>query len=50
MAETGAAAILEQSTVLLSADAIDVTDLAITRIDTILGEGLDAREPDSNQP
>ncbi len=50
MAETGAAAILEQSTVLLSADSIDVTDLAIARIDAILGEGLDEDAPDSNQP
>ncbi len=50
MAETGAAAILEQSTVLLSADSIDVTDLAIARIDAILGEGLDENAPDSNQP
>ena len=50
MAETGAAAILEQSTVLLSADSIDVTDLAIARIDAILGEGLGEDAPDSNQP
>ena len=50
MAETGAAAILEQSTVLLSADSIDVTDLAIARIDAILGEGLDENAPDRNQP
>jgi len=50
MAETGAAAILEQSTVLLSADSIDVTDLAIARIDAILGEGIDEDAPDSNQP
>ncbi len=50
MSETGAAAILEQSTVLLSADSIDVTDLAIARIDAILGEGLDENAPDSNQP
>lgn len=39
MTETGAAAILEQSSVLLSAEAIDVTDLAISRIDAALGEG-----------
>lgn len=39
MVETGAAAILEQSSVLMSADAIDVTDLAIARIDASLGEG-----------
>lgn len=39
MTETGAAAILEQSSVLLSAEAIDVTDLAVSRLDASLGEG-----------
>ena len=50
MTETGAAAILEQSTVLLSAEAIDVTDLAIARVDAILGEGDDAEASETNQP
>lgn len=36
MAESGAAVILEQSMVFLSADSVDVTDLALSRIDTIL--------------
>ena len=39
MREAGAAVILERSTVFLSANISDVTDLAITRIDAILGEG-----------
>lgn len=39
MLETGAGAILDHSTVFLSADAVDITDLAITRINTVLGDG-----------
>ena len=39
MRETGAGAILEQSTVFLSADSADITDLAISRIDAVLGDG-----------
>lgn len=39
MREAGAAVILERSNVFLSANISDVTDLAITRIDAILGEG-----------
>lgn len=39
MRETGAAVILEQRTVFISANAIDVTNEAITRIDAVLGEG-----------
>lgn len=44
MRETGAGAILEQSTVFLSADAADITDLAISRIDVILGDGASVDE------
>jgi len=50
MTETGAAAILEQSTVLLSAEAIDVTDLAIARVDAILGEGTEPDGSEGGQP
>jgi len=39
MGETGASAILDQSSVFLSSDAADVTDLAISRIDAVLGDG-----------
>lgn len=39
MRESGAGAILEKSTVLLSADAADITQLAIQRVDAILGDG-----------
>lgn len=44
MRETGADAILEHSTVFLSADAADITDLAISRIDTVLGDGASVDE------
>ncbi|MHA6324050.1 OmpH/Skp family outer membrane protein [Roseivivax sp. CAU 1753] len=37
--EAGAALILERSTVLLSANATDITDLAITRVDARIGDG-----------
>ncbi|WP_240931966.1 OmpH family outer membrane protein [Parasedimentitalea denitrificans] len=39
LGETGAGAILDQSSVFLSSDAADVTDLAISRIDAVLGDG-----------
>lgn len=39
MREVGAAVILEKGSVLLSASSIDVTDLAIARINAIFGEG-----------
>lgn len=44
MRETGAGAILEHSTVFLSADAADITDLAISRIDAVLGDGAPVDE------
>lgn len=37
--ETGAGAMLDHSSVFLSAGAADVTDLAISRIDAVLGDG-----------
>ncbi|MEP2715399.1 OmpH family outer membrane protein [Pseudophaeobacter sp.] len=47
MRETGTGAILDHSTVFLSADAVDITDLAIARIDAVLGDGLSqAESPD----
>lgn len=39
MREVGAAVILERDTVLLSASSIDVTDLAIARVNEMFGEG-----------
>ncbi|MFW8634560.1 OmpH family outer membrane protein [Cribrihabitans pelagius] len=39
MRETGAGAILEHSSVFLSADSADITSLAIARIDAVLGDG-----------
>jgi len=44
MGETGAGAILDQSSVFLSSDAADVTDLAISRIDAVLGDGAQLDE------
>ncbi len=41
MRETGAAVILERRSVFLSANAIDITDAAIARIDTALGDGAE---------
>lgn len=39
MREAGAAVILERSSVFLSANATDVTDLAISRVNEVLGDG-----------
>ena len=44
LAETGAGAILDHSSVFLSAEAADITGLAIERIDAVLGDGADAGE------
>ncbi|MFS4583230.1 OmpH family outer membrane protein [Phaeobacter sp. C3_T13_0] len=41
MTEAGAGAILEHSSVFLSADAADITDLAIARINEVLGDNRD---------
>ena len=45
--EIGAVAILDSKAIFLSSDRVDVTDEAIARIDTILGDGtpLPGREP-----
>ncbi len=49
MRETGAGAILDHSTVFLSADVVDITDLAISRIDKVLGDGLGQPEVAEDQ-
>lgn len=41
MRDSGAGAILDHSSVFLSSEAADVTELAITRIDAVLGDGSD---------
>ena len=46
MAESGAGVILERSSVFLSANATDITDEAIQRIDAVIGEGRDLPLPD----
>ena len=45
--ETGAGAILDHSSVFLSADTADITSLAIQRIDEVLGDGA---TPDDGEP
>lgn len=42
--ESGAGVVLERSSVFLSANAIDITDLAISRIDALLGDGTTPAE------
>ncbi|WP_424833709.1 OmpH family outer membrane protein [Ruegeria sp.] len=39
MRETGASIIIERSSVFLSADSSDITDVAIERINTVIGDG-----------
>ncbi len=47
MRESGASVILERSSVFLSADSTDITDLAVARIDATIGDGAeDAEETD----
>jgi Skp family chaperone for outer membrane proteins len=41
MRERGAVAILDQRVVLLSSEAVDITELAVTRIDQAIGDGTD---------
>lgn len=48
MREVGAAVILERGTVLLSASSIDVTDLAIARVNDMFGEGSRQRPQSDN--
>lgn len=50
MRETGASVILERSSVFLSSNATDITDLAIARIDAVLGDGAGLREGDGAAP
>ncbi|MFY0310735.1 OmpH family outer membrane protein [Leisingera sp. D0M16] len=44
--ETGAGAILDHSSVFLSAEAADITSLAIARIDAVLGDGAAQQDGD----
>ena len=46
MRESGAAVILERRAVFLSADVIDITDEAIRRVDTVIGDGSDLPDGD----
>ena len=44
MRDSGAAIVLERSNVFLSANAIDITDLAIVRIDARIGDGSELQQ------
>lgn len=46
MREAGAAVIVERRAVFLSADAVDITDIAVERIDSAIGDGGDLAPPD----
>ena len=46
MAEAGAAVILERRAVLVAADAVDVTDAAVARVDDAIGDGAALPEAD----
>ncbi|SDI57641.1 OmpH family outer membrane protein [Aliiruegeria lutimaris] len=50
--DSGAVALLDNRAVILSADAIDVTDRAIARIDAVLGDGATEEEtaPPEDKP
>ena len=48
MREAKASVILERASVFLSANATDITDLAIERIDLVLGDGTRS-DPDADQ-
>jgi Skp family chaperone for outer membrane proteins len=50
VAEAGAVAILDDRAVLLSAEVIDVTDEALARIDSILGDGGELAPPEPESP
>jgi len=45
MQDMGAVAILERGAILLSFDAIDITDEAIAILDTVLGDGIAVPDP-----
>jgi len=49
-AERGASAIFDRRSVLLAADRVDITDLAIARVDEALGAGPDAALIDLSLP
>jgi len=46
MQEAGAAVIVDKRTIFMSADIIDVTDLAVERIDAVIGRGEDLFQPE----
>ncbi len=47
MRDTGGAVIMDVRSVLLRANVIDITDLAITRVDATIGNGLESNLPEA---
>ncbi len=50
MRDSGASVVLERSSVFLSANATDITDLAISRIDAEIGDGTQTAPEDQTAP
>ncbi|MBI6630403.1 OmpH family outer membrane protein [Pontibaca salina] len=50
MRESGASVILQRSSVFLSADSTDITDLAVARIDAEIGDGTQDSEVSDQDP
>lgn len=48
--EAGAVAILENRAIILAADTIDITDIAIARVNARLGDGSDGADGDNAAP
>ena len=49
MRESGAAVILERRAVFVAADSVDVTSIAISRLDAEIGDGSDLPAPDDQE-
>ena len=50
MREAGASVILDARTVLVAVRAVDVTQIAVQRIDTAIGDGADMPAPETSPP
>ncbi len=50
MREAGGAVILDVRSVLLRADVVDITSLAVSRVDARIGDGLEIQEPTTAPP
>jgi len=50
MQDTGGVVILDSRQILLRLDVIDITDMAIERVDAVLGDGSPASDPAADDP